>query len=248
MIDTNITKAAMVSQGYFESGSGPEEILITGSCRTIAFTNYLIRWNETIGNNRFTIRRMDACEWVEVGIQERLERAKTDEKTLSIIRNCDIFIHEHIAKFGIFNTDSTADENIYDSGLNPSAMDIGIPNWHDHMILKNDWSAYGSEAPPDWIQQGELQVLKFIDVCSWSSFPEFGEEFKNNWRRERYFYRPNHTSAVFTRNLFSMMNNKFLHLETSADFVNEISQYDLFKEPNTSVTQEDVDGYRLEWR
>ena len=45
-----------------------------------------------------------------------------------------------------------------------------------------------------------------------------------------------------------MLNDKFLNLETDGGFWNAVEQEDLFKDPHTPVTQEDVDGYRLEWR
>ncbi len=247
-IDTNITKAASMSQGYFESGSGPEEILLLGSCRTVAFLSYLVRWNETIGNNRFTIRRIDPCEWLEQGIAERVQESETDQRILDVLRGSTIFIHEHLEKFGMFNTDPMNDKNIYQFGVNEGNLDITIPNWHDHLILKNDWVAYGAETPPDWIQQGELQVLKFIDVCSWSSFPEFGDTFRDTWRKVRYFWRPNHTSAAFTTAIFRLMVDKFLHLETTNDFCGAIAGEDLFQFPHTEVTHEDVSGYGLEWR
>jgi hypothetical protein len=60
MIDTNDTRDQQLSRGYFEIGSGPEQLLIVGSCRTVAFLNYVHRANS---QNRFTIRRIDPCDW-----------------------------------------------------------------------------------------------------------------------------------------------------------------------------------------
>ena len=55
MIGTADTKAQqLTSRGYWESGSGPEKVLIVGSCRSIAYLNYLARYNA--GTNRYTLR------------------------------------------------------------------------------------------------------------------------------------------------------------------------------------------------
>ncbi len=246
MIDTTMTKGAMETQGFYQSGSGSEEILILGSCRTIAFLNYFVRWNDTIGKNRFTIRRIDPCEWMEVGIEPRVKAAETDPRTLLAIENCDIFIHEHLINYGCFNTDKEAEKNIYQFGL-ATNTDIGIPNWNDHLILKNDWVAYGAVTPPDWLEKGEWEVQKFCSLCTLTSLPEFGQYFYDTWRKVRYFWRPNHTSAAFTGTVFRMLNDKFLNLETDGGFWNAVEQEDLFRDPHTEVTQEDRVGYRLEW-
>ncbi len=248
MIDTLTTKEAMVRQGYYERGSGPEEILILGSCRTIAFMSYLSRWNETIGNNRFTIRRIDPCEWIEVGINERVAAAETDERTLKILKNCEILIHEHLINYGIFNTDTTCEKNIYQFMETEGLLNCSIPQWNDHMVLKEDYTAYGVPTPPDWIERGLWEIDKFCTLCMLTSFPEFAQTFRETWTKVRYFYRPNHTSSAFTMALFRLMDDKFLHLETTPEFWNEIAQYDLFRDPHTNVTQEDVAGYGLEWR
>ena len=131
-------------------------------------------------------------------------------------------------------------------GMEPEA-DILIPNWHDHMILENDYRAYGSEPPEDYVAKGEAEIEKFLYVCLLSSFPEFGDLFRDTWRQVRYFWRPNHTSSAFTIQIFNLMNHKFLHLEATNDFMGAIGQEDLFRDPHTAVTDRDRQGYGITW-
>lgn len=238
MINTIDCKAAQLRDGYYQSGTGPKQILILGSCRTIAYLSYLADYNK--GKNELTIRRIDPCDWAVSGV--KIESLEKDERIFSVVDSCDIFIHEYLVNWGMFNTDRTVFKNIYTYGLNSGAIDIAIPNFNDHLILENDWVDYGSTTPPDYIDQGEKQIKKFCRHAEASSFPEFGEDFKNNWRNIRYFWRPNHVSARFTRSIFYDMNQKFLHLP-----IGEISQEDLFASPRTQVTQRDRDGYQLTW-
>lgn len=244
MIGTIESKQQQLANGYFQSGTGPEKILILGSCRTLAYLSYLIRWNETGGQNQFTIRRMDPCDWTVSNVD--LGSLETDERILSAIRETDIFIHEHLESYGMFNTTSRIEKNIYRFGMNPK-QGISIPNFHDRMVLEKDYEAFGVPLPENYVEAGEAALEKFGDVCRMSSFPEMADHFRENWRTTRFFWRPNHVSAAFTLYIFRCMNIRFLHLGLSDDFWAGAETEDLFKNPHTVPTQRDIEAYGLKW-
>jgi hypothetical protein len=146
----------------------------------------------------------------------------------------------------MFNTSRESPKNIYQFGMTPR-MDIAVPNFHDHFILEKDYEACGIVTPENYIERGEQEIEKFCSVCLLSSFPEMADYFRESWRRIRFFWRPNHTSAAFTMYIFRRMNSRFLQLSLRDEFINAAAQEDLFKEPHTEVTQRDVDGYGLQW-
>lgn len=244
MISTVESKEQQLRNGYFQSGSGPTQILINGSCRTLAYLSYLIRWNETGGQNQYTIRRTDPCDWVVSAVD--IGGLEGDERILSVIKSCDTFIHEHLESYGMFNTSLECRKNVYQFGMNPT-LDITIPNFHDRFVLYNDYADCGVVAPPDYIQKGEQALEQFCAICEKSSFHEFSDHFRQNWRTTRFFWRPNHVSAAFTTYIFRKMNQKFLNLPLDDNFWNAIAGEDLFKYPNTQVTDSDREGYQLKW-
>lgn len=242
MISTIETKQAQLKDGFYQSGSGPEQILILGSCRTIPYLSYLVRYNE--GKNQFSILRIDPCDWAVEGID--LTSFEKDERILSVLKSAKIFIHEHLENYGMFNTDREQEKHIYQFGVN-ALHDISIPNWHDRLILQNDWIDYGTITPPNYAEFGEAEVKEFCSICKLTSFPEFAEHFRDNWRSTRFFWRPNHTSAAFTLYIFRQLNEKFLHLDLTEEFWSGASQEDLFKDPHTQVTQHDREAYQIIW-
>lgn len=244
MISTIESKAQQLANGFFQSGTGPEQILIIGSCRTLAFLSYLIRWNETVGGNRFTILRMDPCDWAVSGVD--VASLETDERILSVFRSTEIFIHEHLESYGMFNTSKQQSKSAYYFGVNPK-IDILIPNFHDHFLLENDYASCGIPTPDDYVERGEAEIEKFCKVCEMSSFPEFANLFRIHWRSTRYFWRPNHTSAAFTMDIWALMNSKFLHLPIPNEMWRAMQEEDLFKNPHTEVTQRDREAYGLTW-
>lgn len=235
----------------FEVGSGSTNILILGSCRTVAYLNYLDRYNRLNGNP-YTVYAIEPNNYhwneheQEVNLNEELTKLETNERILSIIQKTDIFIHEHYAHFQMFNTSRESEKNIYQFGMAPK-LDISIPNFHDHFVLEGDYGACGIQTPTDYIEKGEAEVEKFCSVCLLSSFPEMADYFRDKWRDIRFFWRPNHVSAVFTMYIFRRMNSKFLNLRLNEDFINAASQEDLFKDPHTEVTDRDREGYGLTW-
>lgn len=238
MINTIDTKAAQLRDGYYQSGTGPKQILILGSCRTLAYLSYLADYNK--GTNELTIRRIDPCDWAVSGVD--INSLENDERILSVLKSCDIFIHEYLVNWGMFNTTIQAEKNIYQFGLD-DADDIAVPNFNDHLILENDWIDYGAASTPDdYIQRGNKQIEKFCAHAELSSVPEFAQTFFDTWKTIRYFWRPNHVSAAFTKAIFKLINDKFLHLP-----ITEVTNEDLFASPRTQVTQRDRDGYQLQW-
>lgn len=235
----------------YETGSGPENILILGSCRTVPYLNYLNRYNQNSGEPfKIYVIEPNNYHWneheQEVSLDEELTKLETNDRILSIIGKTDIFIHEHYGSFGMFNTGPLSMKNIYQFGMK-ALVDIRIPNFHDHFILENDYGSCGILTPDNYIERGEKEIEKFCEVCDMSDFPEFGEHFKENWRLQRYFWRPNHVSSVFTIELFGLMNAKFLKFRLTSEFWDEAAKEDLFKEPHTQVTQRDIEGYGLQW-
>jgi hypothetical protein len=264
MIGTPETKAAQLTNGYYQSGSGPRKILILGCCRTMAYLNYLVRWNNQNGNP-FTIYRIDPTDFLwdlqgnQVNLEEVLDRCRTDMRILSVLEQSEVFIHEWYAYYGMFNTNREQEGNIYQYGLNPK-QDICIPNFHDRFVLLQDHVTFDQDVRAHIQQNGVtaeiLQIVRerglstldrFYDICVKSSFPEFGDLFHNTWRDVRYFWTGNHVSKHFTLKLFEMMNEKFLRLSMDGYYLNEISQEDQFEKPNTRVTKYDVEMHGLSW-
>lgn len=238
MIDTISTQAAHYEQGCWTSGTGDHVVMFVGSCRLLSFVNYFQRLNK---DNRFTI----ALVYV-VNFGQTYEQQETKPVLLDMIKRCRWFIKEHCVNYGMFNTSKDAEKSIYDFGMNPE-LDILIPSWNDHLVLENDWSAYGSPTPEDYVEKGKAEIEKFCGICELSSFPELAEYFRANWKTTRFFYRPNHTSAAFTLYLMRLMNEKMLHLDLTDEFWAEAGQEDLFRTPCTSVTQRDRDAYNITW-
>ncbi len=235
----------------FEIGSGPTNILVLGSCRCVPYINYLDRYNRNAGEPfRIYAIEPNNYHWNSfdqpVNIEQKLVQLETDNRVLSIIESCKIFIHEYYANFGMFNTGIYMPKNIYQFKMKPE-QDILIPNFHDHFILENDWVACGIPTPPHYITLGEAEIEKFALVCRRSSFPQMRDHFIRNWTTTRFFYRPNHISAAFSLYIFRLMNEQFLHLNLTEEFWAGAETEDLFREPCTQVTERDKKGYGIKW-
>lgn len=163
-----------------------------------------------------------------------------------MIKRCKWFIHEYAESFDFLNTSREAEKNIYQHGMNPE-IDISIPNWNDVMILENDYVDYGAATPDDYVERGWKALEKFCDICRKTSFPEFAEYFQLHWKTTRFFYRPNHVSSAFTLAIFKLMDEKFLHFGLTDDFWRGARTEDLYKFPNTMVTDRDRKGYGITW-
>lgn len=264
MIETITAKREQLRNGYFQSGTGPTTILILGSCRTIFYVNYLVRWNEMSGN-KLTILRIDPFDWhwnernEMVDFEAAIQRCEHDARILDALRRTEIFLHEHFAYYGMFNTSTKQEKNIYRFGLNPR-VNICIPNWHDRYVLFQDQvtgdadiragSNNGALSPAvvSTMRFNGLRSLdKFYDICRLSSFPEMADHFKANWTKTRFFTTPNHVNRNFSLYLFRQMNDRFLNLPLTDEFWASAHEVNLFSTPYTAVTQYDVDAYGLDW-
>lgn len=266
MIETSNSKRAQLANGFFQTGSGPTTILILGSCRTLHYANYLERWNNGSGN-KLTILRIDPYDfhWNQrdelVDLEAALTACETDERILGALRRTDIFIHEHFAYYGLFNTNPGASKNIYQFGLKPHT-DLCFPNWHDRFVLFNEQIHFDDQARAlaqadggelsiatiNWMRHKGLGALdKFYAICRLGSFPEMAEHFRETWTRTRYFWTGNHVSRHFTLYLFRQINDRFLHLPLDDAFWNDAEQVNLFASPCAAVTRYDVEAYGLTW-
>jgi len=249
MIYTFDTKREQLKNGYFRVGDGPEKVLVLGSCRTMAFLNYLERANALLGG--LTITYINPFDWnwnareEEVNLEAVIDALETDPRILQVLSETTIFIHEHFGNYGMFNTSTESPKNIYQFGMNPR-LDISIPNFHDLFILWNDFASFG-DVPSNWIELGQQAVAKFCNLCWLTSFPEFGPYFMEHWTKKRFFWTPNHTSAEFTLYLFRQMNEKFLNLPLDNDFWQQAAGEDMFRDPHTEVHPKDIAAYGLTW-
>lgn len=252
MIGTIDTKQQQLERGYYEIGNGEKKMLILGTCRAIPYLNYLNRWNRMWSPSNFTIRFIDAFNWNWDRNEERVDceaAINAQENSMgmrSMLEETDVFIHEHYQNYGMFNTDPSSHKNIYQFGLNPE-IDVCIPNFHDVFILENDFKDFG-HVDENYHEKGEEAVVNFIRKCQLTSFPEFGDIFRDTWRNIRYFWTPNHVSAEFSTAIFGFMNAKFLKMPLTDEFWDGARSEDLFKTPCTEVTERDIEGYGLRWR
>ncbi len=251
MIYTFDTKKAQLEHGCFTVGSGPVNVLILGSCRAMPYLNYFAPWNGMSGDG-MTIRYINPFDWhwnrleQEVNLEEVINGLETDEKMIGILKATDIFVHEHFGNYGMFNTDRASEKNIYQFGMAPR-IDISIPNFNDHFILHDDFLNVGQQPPDNYPELGEAAVRKFCNLCELTSFPEMGEHFRENWRKKRFFWAPNHISAEFSLYIFRLMNEKFLQFPLTDQFWNHVGGDDMYRDPHTAVHPKDIAAYGLTW-
>lgn len=269
MINTVNTKMQQLTNGYFIDGSGKELILIIGSCRAVPYMNYFSKWNEQNGG-RFSIAFIDPFNWNfdlndnRINLEEKINSLETNEILLKLFKSTNICIHEHYSNFGMFNFDKHSEKNIYQFGLKPE-IDICIPNFNDCFILSNDIlkfdKAIRQKAEQDLNVIGKLSqstewdiltesqkgLQKFHKVCLFSDLPEMSYLFERKWLFKRFFHSYNHISKWFTLAIFELMNEKFLHLNFSKEFWEEISQEDMYANSYTKLTQLDIDYYGFDW-
>ena len=236
MITTVDTKRKRFD-GLFQCGNpdSKEVVFMMGSCRGVPHLNFL----NAAHNGRFKIYYVDPHDfhWDRqdnlVDLHTAIDAVAKDERVLNAIRSATIFIHEHYANYGCFNTDRSAPGNIYDYGMS-ATVDICLPNWHGKFILFQEIADHHPkplemtpEKVRDFTSIGAESIFAFQEMCALTSFPEFAEYFEANMRRVRMFFSNNHVSHHFTIPLFRMMNEKFLRLPLPMSF------YDgLYKTPD----------------
>ncbi len=270
MISTYAIKKQQLEKGFFTIGSGKEVMLIMGSCRVAPYVEYLYQWN-LVNDNRYTIHSIDPFNhnWNEnderVDYMEALEKLETHGGLLGMLKSVDIFLHEHYKNAAMFNCDKTAEKNIYKYGIAPS-IDVCIPSFNDHFIMFADILQFDHEmrkrATQDFnvigrlsgstFQQLEAMSLKnldkFFERCLKSDLPELAAVIKNQYKTTRYWHTYNHVSRFFTLTVFSMINEKYLHLDIKDKFWQWIANDDMFGNSYTPLTYDDVKCHEYNWR
>lgn len=269
MINTIHIKKQQLQNGYFQTGSGSEKMLIMGSCRVAPYVWYLDKWN-TENGNRFTIYSIDPFNWgwnekgERVDYEAALQQMETHSGLLEMLKSVDIFIHEFYTNAGMFNCNKLADKNIYQFGIKPKE-DICIPNFNDLFILFGDIVKFDQELRSKAIQDmnvtGKLSeqtqseifaksqdaLNKFYAICLLSDIPEMKDFYQSNFIKKRMHHNFNHVTKHFTLAILMFMNYKYLKLNISSDFWTSISDYDMFESNFTKLTQYDLDYYGYEW-
>lgn len=267
MINTVNIKQQQLTNTYFKTGSGPDSILIMGSCRVAPYVNYFNLWNEQ-NNNPFTIYTLDPFNWNwdihdgRVDYIQALTNLETDKRILNMLSSIKIFIHEYYSNAGMFNVFKDS-KNIYQYRMLPS-IDICIPNFNDLFILFGDIVSFDTDIRKRAIQDynviGRLSeetqddafaksadnLAKFYEVCKKSDIPEMGRYFLENWTTKRLFWNYNHVSKHFTLPVFDYLARK-LNLDLTTEFLQQISQDDMFANNYTYLTEYDVKLHGLNW-
>jgi hypothetical protein len=260
MINTINTKAEQLERGYFTTGSGNELIFFLGSCRSVPYLNYLDKWNNENGN-RFIICFVDPFNFNydlqdnRIDMEAKITSLETDETLLSMFGSCTIFVHEWYANYGMFNTNKDEPKNIYQFRMKPT-IDICIPSWNDLFVLVGDIVSFDTRirkmAVQDYNVIGKLSAEtlkeiyevrdnnlgKFYDICNKTSFPDFQVYFKASHKRERFFWNSNHVSNRFTLEIFLDITKK-IGINYSNDFLISISDYDMYANNYTYITEYD---------
>lgn len=257
-------KQQQLKNGFFQTGTGPDKILIMGSCRVAPYVDYFNQWNE-LNNNRFTIYSIDPFNWNwdakdnRVDYMDAITKLETDPFVLEMLKSVDIFIHEYYENFGMFNCSVKSEKNIYQFGMKPK-KDITIPNFNDFFILFGDIvqfdttirkmavqdynvvSKLSNETIATVVKVREANIEKFYEVCRKSDIPEMEGYFKNAdaYKLIRFFWNFNHVTKEFTCYIFKRINDRFLGLDISDDFYAEIYKHDMFANNYTYMTEYDV--------
>lgn len=270
MINTIHIKKAQLRDGYFKIGSGPENILIMGSCRVCPYVEWLNKWNDENGN-RFTIYSLDPFNhnWDEkderVDYDKALLNCESNVNLLKMLRSIDVFVHEYYQNAGMFNCNKSAEKNIYQFELEPT-VDVCLPNWNDVFVLFGDIvtfdNAARTSAIQDMIVTGGLTTVtkglilsiasnnleKFYGICKKSDIPEMEEYFRDNLKRKRLFWTYNHTATPFNWFIFLRLCKRFLDIELTNLFIQQIYVMpDMFANNYTHLTEYDVEFYGFQW-
>lgn len=266
MITTNIIDAFTKDNRFFSVGEGNETILIQGSCRVLAYANYINEWNKS--HNRFKIYVILPYMFRSI---KHINSLENNQEFLDLVKNTKIYISEFIgfekpsfpvlpkaSNLGILNDSHQMTKNIYQFGMNPE-LDIVLPSWNDHFVLWNDILNFNAvlkasfDNNPDEVNDEiyfitQNHYTKFSENTFKTSFPEFAECFYDNFRKVRMCWTMNHNTKNFTLPLFDMLNNKYLHLDFSSQFWNRISKHDHLEGNTTKLTKYDIEYYNYKWK
>jgi len=266
MWNTVNTKSEHYTKGSFSVGSGPEVVVILGSCRVVPYLQYFEYLN---ADNRFTIHLINVVNFYydqsdkQVDPNEFTKQFETNAVLLDTLKRCKWFIHEHTENFGMFNTANDAPKNIYQFGMAPE-KDISIPNWNNTFVLFQEYVLFDRDIRNQVIddlkngdlraetklmmkEKGNAAIVKFLEICAKTDVPEMVAIFTLNWRSTRFFWTGNHITNHFTTSVFRVINNNFFHIPIPDGFWERVQSEDLYAEPHTQVTKWDVEMYELTW-
>ena len=237
-----------------------------GSCRGVPHLNHLNQWNMENGYP-FLIYYIDPFDfnWDKdnnrVDGDAALAAAEWNPRILDIFERTTIFIHEHFSRYGMFNTDPSAETNIYGFGMAPK-IDLCLPNFHDRFImfknilefdkgLADQVRADGSiptKAAGQLRAIGRDSIQAFLEMCAYTSFPEFAAHFRDNMRRHRMWWNHNHITVNFTVPLFRMVCER-LGIHPSEEFFRNLYNVDIFDSGERApLTQPDIEAHGWAWR
>lgn len=265
MIESNLLHPPTLQEGCYTFGSGPIAVCLLGSCRIVPYANYFEYFNS---ENRYTVHVIDVVRF-NFGLDGRqvdagniVSRFESYPALLSKIKTVRWFVHEHVANYGMFNTDRNQAKTIYDFGMKPE-IDVAIPNFNNHFILFQDIvamdsrvnaqvrSTFGAVTPElqaELKERGLEEVDKFCRCADLTSLPEMSVLFATTWKRVRYFWNINHITKAFTQEVFRLMNDKFLKIALTPRESGLIaSTPDMYEQPHTSLTPYDVECYGINW-
>lgn len=267
MYNTINTKADHYGRGFFTVGSGPQKILLLGSCRVLPYLNYFDHLN---GDNQFTVHLVNVVNFnfdqedKPQNTSISSDRLEQTADFLNMVGSIDVFLHEHTENYGVCNTSRKCEKNIYKLGMTP-AFDVALPNFNNVHVLAQEQVNYDNEfrarvkadvekcgkVDDQWItvfrERGMARIEYFYLLCKLSGLPEFSELFKRDWTQRRYFWTGSHISNVFTMEVFKLINSKFLGLDLAESFWDYARGHDLYAEPHTPITYIDVMAYGLKW-
>ena len=265
MITTNLIADFVKDNRFFSCGTGKETILIQGSCRMIAYANYLDYWNSF--NNRFTIYVIIPYSFVN---KETINKLETNEEFLKIIKNTNIYLTEFIgfekpqlpvatkiADLGILNVSQQMTKNIYQFGLNPEIHAI-LPSWDNHFVMVNDILQFNKELKHRYTEGEDItndlsQIIKqhfdtfHINTLK-TDIPEFSEYFEKNFTLKRMYWTMNHNTKNFTLPVFRMLNDKFLKLPFTEAMIEKIKEKDHLEGNMTKLHKIDYQLYNYQWK
>lgn len=265
MISTHDLKRDLFKVFRTGNPDSREVIFLLGSCRIVPYVNYLDIWNRTVGGNRFLIYCHDPVNynWDKNGLWTDVKRVidelEQDQNLRSIFASTTIFIHEYFQNYGMFNVGKSEPKNIYQFGLKPT-LDVCIPNFHDVFILFNDFCRF---SPYDWwvkmktdlteevqreiAEKAGQNLDRFYENCGKTDFPEMAQFFRDNFQKTRLFWTMNHVTKDFSLEIWRLLNEKFLHLPITAEFLAQIAAFDFLSGHYTPLTDYDRQWYGINW-
>jgi len=264
LITTNLISDFAKDNRFYSCGTGNETLLIQGSCRVLAYANYLNMWNQLY--NRFKIYIVMPYTFKD---KETINNLETNAEFLDIIKNTKVYISEYIglerpklpvttkiSDLGILNVSQLMSKNIYQFGLNPE-IDIILPSWDNHFVMVNDIFAFdkeikqrydsGENITPELSTIIDNHFINFYQNTIKSDLPEFMDYFNYMFTLKRLYWTMNHNTKHFTLEVFRMLNEKFLKLPFNSLLNIKIASKDHLEGNTTKLHKIDYELFSYQW-